>query len=69
MPSPDRCRFLSASAGVGGLGLLEDFPHRASTAEADSNAFLRIELFDCGHEETRQMRALLPEWFDRRWIG
>ncbi len=24
----------------------------------------RIELFDCGHEETPQMRALVSEWLD-----
>jgi hypothetical protein len=25
----------------------------------------RIELFDCGHEETPAMRRLVLEWFDR----
>lgn len=25
----------------------------------------RIELFDCGHEETPEMRKLVNEWFDR----
>jgi len=29
----------------------------------------RIELFDCGHEETPEMRKLAAEWLDRRLIG
>jgi hypothetical protein len=29
----------------------------------------RIELFDCGHEETPEMRALVLEWFDRHLAG
>ena len=29
----------------------------------------RIELFDCGHEETPEMRGLVLEWFDRYLVG
>jgi hypothetical protein len=29
----------------------------------------RIELFDCGHEETPEMRALVSEWFDRYLVA
>ena len=29
----------------------------------------RIELFDCGHEETPEMRKLVLEWFDRHLIA
>jgi hypothetical protein len=28
----------------------------------------RIELFNCGHEEIPEMRALVQKWFDR-WLG
>ena len=30
---------------------------------------LRIELFDCGHEETPEMRALVSEWLDRYLVS
>lgn len=30
---------------------------------------LRIELFDCGHEERPEMRALVLEWLDHHLIG
>lgn len=29
----------------------------------------RIELFDCGHEETPEMRRLVLEWFDRHLVA
>jgi acetyl esterase/lipase len=29
----------------------------------------KIELFDCGHEETPEMRRLVLEWFDRYLVG
>jgi hypothetical protein len=29
----------------------------------------RIELFDCGHEETPEMRTLVLDWFDRYLVG
>ncbi|MEP7337699.1 MAG: alpha/beta hydrolase family protein [Acidobacteriota bacterium] len=29
----------------------------------------RIELFDCGHEETPEMRAIVIEWFDKYLAG
>ncbi|MCI0337093.1 MAG: acetylxylan esterase [Acidobacteria bacterium] len=29
----------------------------------------RIELFDCGHEETPEMRRLVLEWMDRHLVG
>jgi hypothetical protein len=29
----------------------------------------RIELFDCGHEETPEMRTIVLEWFDRWLVG
>jgi hypothetical protein len=29
----------------------------------------RIELFDCGHEETPEMRKLVLEWFDRYLVA
>ena len=29
----------------------------------------RIELFDCGHEETPEMRKLVGEWFDRHLVA
>ncbi len=29
----------------------------------------RIELFDCGHEETAQMRGLVSEWMDRYLVS
>ncbi|MEX2112691.1 MAG: alpha/beta hydrolase family protein [Pirellulales bacterium] len=29
----------------------------------------RIELFDCGHKETPEMRRLVLEWFDRYLVG
>lgn len=29
----------------------------------------RIELFDCGHEETPAMRALVLEWFDKHLVA
>ncbi len=29
----------------------------------------RIELFDCGHQETPEMRQLVSSWFDRHLIG
>lgn len=29
----------------------------------------RIELFDCGHEETPEMRKLVHDWFDRHLVA
>jgi dienelactone hydrolase len=29
----------------------------------------RIELFDCGHEETPEMRAIVTKWFDEHLAG
>jgi hypothetical protein len=29
----------------------------------------RIELFDCGHEETPEMRKLVLEWLDRHLVN
>lgn len=34
-----------------------------------SEADCRIELFDCGHEETPEMRKLVLEWFDRYLVA
>jgi hypothetical protein len=39
--------------------------YRRHGREADC----RIELFDCGHEETPEMRKLVLEWFDRYLVG
>jgi hypothetical protein len=29
----------------------------------------RIELFDCGHQETPEMRALVDSWIDEKWVS
>ncbi|HKQ86691.1 MAG TPA: hypothetical protein VJS43_07975, partial [Candidatus Acidoferrales bacterium] len=29
----------------------------------------RVELFDCGHEETPEMRALVIEWLQKHLVG
>jgi hypothetical protein len=39
--------------------------YRAHGREQDC----RIELFDCGHLETPEMRAIVLEWFDKHLVG
>ncbi|CAN5528984.1 alpha/beta hydrolase [soil metagenome] len=52
---------LTPPAGVSKIEA-EVAPHYARLGRSED---CRIELFDCGHEETPAMRKLVLEWFDR----